>query len=222
MEPMPMPTDTTRLASSAVTRVATCARHVLAAAGLLGMLTPGAAWALYKVIGPDGRVTYSDRAPNDRPAKAINTRSGDAGTANLPYELAKVVERFPVTLYTGNACLPCDNARTLLKGRGVPFQELTISSNDDIKAFQRKEGTDQLPLLRIGNQQLQGLSTQDWNSYLDAAGYPASNTLPAAYMWPAPAPLVEPKPAPTPSAPTTTDEVLPTPGNDAPPRGFRF
>jgi glutaredoxin len=212
-----MPTDTTRPVNHLPSR----ARQVLAAAGLLAMLAPGAAWALYKVVGPDGRVTYTDRAPGDRSAKALNAGRSGTPIANLPYELRKVAERYPVVLYTGNACMPCDNARALLKGRGIPFQELTVSSNDDITAYQRKEGTDQLPLLRIGSQQLPGLSTQDWNSYLDTAGYPASSQLPGNYSWPAPTPLTSPKPAASPSAPAAADLPPPAP-TDTAPKGFRF
>jgi glutaredoxin len=210
---MTMRTETTRLGHSA--------RRALAVAGLLAMLAPGAAWALYKVVGPDGRVTYTDRAPSDRAAKALNPRSGAAAAANLPYGLRQVAERYPVVLYTGPACTPCDSARALLKDRGIPFQELTVQTSDDIAAFRRKEGTDQLPVLRIGSQQLQGLSTQDWLSYLDTAGYPASSQLPAGYAWPAAAPMTAPKPAATPAVPAPAD--LPPPAAaDTAPRGFRF
>ena len=84
----------------------------------------GPAWALYKVVGPDGRVTYTDRAPVDKPAKAIKANGASTPTDALPYDLQKVVSRFPVTLYTGNNCTPCDTARQLLKTRGVPFTAL--------------------------------------------------------------------------------------------------
>ncbi len=211
-----MPTDSTR----PVNHLLSCTRHALAVAGLLVMLAPGAAWALYKVVGPDGKVTYTDRAPSDRSAKALKTVSGGTPIANLPYALRQVAERYPVVLYTGNACMPCDNARALLTGRGIPFDELTVTSNDDITAYQRKEGTDQLPLLRIGNQQLPGLSTQDWNSYLDTAGYPASSQLPANYTWPGPTPLTAPKPAASPSAAEPAD--TPPASTDTAPKGFRF
>ncbi len=134
-----------------------------------------------------------------------------------------MAERYPVTLYTGPACTPCDNARALLKGRGIPFQELTVQTNDDVGAFKRKEGTDQLPVLRIGSQQLLGLSTQDWLSYLDSAGYPASSQLPSGYTWPAPMPMTAPTPVAAPPAPVPAPvEVPPPAANDTAPKGFRF
>jgi hypothetical protein len=57
-------------------------RLLLTTALLSTQLQP--AWALYKVVGPDGRVTYTDRAPTDQPAKALKTSPGGTDTASLP------------------------------------------------------------------------------------------------------------------------------------------
>lgn len=186
----------------------------------------GPAWALYKVVGPDGRVTYTDRAPVDKPAKAIKANGASVPTDALPYELQKVVSRFPVTLYTGNNCTPCDTARQLLKARGVPFTEKTVVSSEDIRQFRSQEATDQLPTVRIGQKQLSGLQHNDWTAYLDAAGYPAISALPPGYQHSPPTPLVpiEPKPGNAPGASdaapgTPTTPVAPA-GNT--PAGIRF
>jgi len=188
-----------------------------------GMQAP--AWALYKVVGPDGSVSYSDRPPLTGKAKALRTADGGTDTAVLPYELRKAAERFPVLLYSSSTCTPCDTGRALLKSRGIPFRELTVNTGDDVKAYAAKEGTDQLPVLRVGSQQVKGFSAQEWGGYLDAAGYPASaSQLPANYSWPQPAPLAAPKPAAKPAA-TDPDAsaapAAPSNGGGTPP-GFRF
>ena len=186
-------------------------------AGLLASLS-GPAWALYKVVGPDGRVTYTDRAPVDKPAKAIKANGASTPADALPYDLQKVVSRFPVTLYTGNNCTPCDTARQLLKTRGVPFTEKTVTSSEDIRQFRSQEVTDQLPTVRIGQKQLSGLQHSDWNAYLDAAGYPATSALPPGYQHSPPTPLVpiEPKPG---SASGASDAAPGTPTTPVAPAG---
>jgi glutaredoxin len=182
------------------------------------------AWALYKVVGPDGKVTYTDRPPSDAPAQTLKSNGVTASTEGLPYELQRVVSRYPVSLFTGPKCVPCDAARQLLKERGVPFVEKTVTTPDDVRAFSKQESTDQLPTVRIGQKQLQGYNQAEWTSYIDAAGYPSKSALPLNYRWPAAAPLAPPEPkasgANTP-APRSPDAPPPAP-TDAPASGFRF
>ena len=185
------------------------------------------AWALYKVVGPDGRITYTDRAPSDKPAQAIKANGSTASTESLPYELQRVVSRYPVSLFTGPKCAPCDAARQLLKDRGVPFVEKTVSTADDAGAYTKQEGTDQLPSVRIGQKQLLGYNQTEWTSYIDAAGYPAKSALPLNYRWPEAAPLA-PMATGAPKTPAASMPGKPTPatGGNTPagsaPPGFRF
>jgi glutaredoxin len=168
--------------------------------------------AQYKVVGPDGKVSYTDRPPAGTKAQPISSGSAGAGvsTSNLPYELKQVVSRFPVTIYTSNDCNPCDNGRALLKQRGVPYSERTVTTSDDLAALKKSEGVDNLPVLRIGGQQLRGFSSEEWNSYLTTAGYPTQSKLPANYAAATPAPLA-PKPA------TATDQGGQAPSNTTSP-----
>jgi len=163
------------------------------------------AQGVYRIVGPDGKVTFSDRPPaegNAQPARAAAAAPASANGA-LPYELRQVASRFPVTLYTGNDCAPCTSARNMLNARGVPFTERTVTTNEDIEALQRLSGSTGLPFGSIGGQQLSGFSEAEWVQYLDAAGYPKQSQLPRNYRAPAPAPLVavkEAAPAPAPAA----------------------
>ena len=157
------------------------------------------AQGVYRIVGPDGKVTFSDRPPADananaQPARTANETPAIANGA-LPYELRQVANRFPVTLYTGNDCQPCNSARNLLINRGVPFTERTITSNEDIDALKQLSGVASLPFGTIGGQQLKGFSDSEWSQYLDAAGYPSQSQLPPSYRRPAPTPLVAAKPA---------------------------
>lgn len=151
------------------------------------------AQTLYRSVGPDGRVTFSDTPPPTASAKPSGSAAGGGTTtagAALPYALQQVVDRYPVTLYTGDACAPCASGRNLLTARGIPFTERTVNSAEDVAALQRMAGDASLPFLTIASQQIIGFSDAEWNQYLDAAGYPKTSQLPGAYRQVAPAPLV--------------------------------
>jgi glutaredoxin len=175
---------------------------------------------IYRNVDKDGKVTFSDRAPtaSTAPAATPQAASASAAGAGLPYELRQVVQRYPVTLYSGEECEPCGAARSMLITRGVPFEERTVKSRQDVEALQRLSSQASLPLLTIGSQQLKGFSDAEWSQYLDAAGYPKSNGLPAAYRQPAARPLVAQQPAPgTVPTPVAQQQPAPAPQPPAPP-----
>ena len=187
--------------------------------------------ALYKVVGPDGTVTYTDRPPPSAAGRAapLGSRSeapaADAAQVALPVELRQVTARYPVTLYTGADCAPCESGRRLLSSRGVPFAERRVSSEEDAEALNRLTGGRSIPTLTIGTQALRGFSDSDWHSYLDAAGYPRESRLPRGYQQPAATPLVqrqaEAAPQERPAAPLPAEPAPPAPAPPAP-AGIRF
>lgn len=170
-------------------------RH-LPAPGLLAVALAMAclpAHALYKVVGPDGKITYTDRADTAAAGNRITTINPDTGSAAasaLPFELRQLVSRYPVTLYVGSSCQPCDLGRAYLNQRGIPYSEKQILNNDDSEALEKLTGGREAPTLTIGSQVLRGFSPEVWASYLDAAGYPKESRLPPSYQAPVPAPLV--------------------------------
>lgn len=153
------------------------------------------AQGVYKIVGPDGKVTFSDKPPTAAQTAAGTaiaplTSGGSSAGADLPYELRQVVAKYPVTLYTSSPCGPCDSGRTLLKSRGVPFNEKTVTTAEDGAALERLAGESTLPFATIGGQKLRGFSETEWTQYLDAAGYPKSPVLPKSYRYPGATPLV--------------------------------
>jgi glutaredoxin len=189
--------------------------------------------ALYKVVGPDGTVTYTDRPPPASIGRPVPMGGRDSGAneaaaalANLPLELRQVVARYPVTLYTSTDCAPCDSARRLLASRGIPFSERRVLNDDDAEALNRLTGGRSVPTLMIGTQALRGYADSDWHSYLDAAGYPRESRLPRGYQQPAATPLVERQaeaaaPAPRPATPPPAEPAAPPPLPPSP-TGIRF
>jgi glutaredoxin len=191
---------------------------VLAAlVGLGGLGRP--AHAQYKVVNPDGGVTYTDRPPvaSNVRVTSMNRNSARAARAQeiaLPAELRSVVQRHPVILYTMAECAPCLNARKLLLQRGVPYSEKSVVTEGDAAALMRLVGARTLPAMSVGAQPVRGWSEQDWNAFLDVAGYPRENRLPAGWQVPEATPLVE-RVAPTSRGPATP--VPPPPPMEAPP-----
>ena len=199
---------------------------IAASAACLCAAISAQAQTVYRIVGADGRVTFSDKPPvNAEQGKIATTGTGAAAAASgtaLPFELRQVASKYPVTLYAAPDCAPCASGRSLLSSRGIPFTERSVASNDDIAALQRLAGESSLPVLTIGSQRIKGYSDQEWTQYLDAAGYPKTSLLPSGYKQAPVTPLVslqkpvpvkpEPKPeaVPEPVAPSG-----PTPSNPA-------
>ncbi|OGB31608.1 MAG: NrdH-redoxin [Burkholderiales bacterium RIFCSPLOWO2_12_FULL_61_40] len=205
---------------------------VLGSAALLCATAGVQAQTIYRIVGADGKVTFSDKAPvSAEQGKVAGTGVGanaaSANSATLPFELRQVVAKYPVTLYTSPKCAPCDMGRSLLVNRGVPFNERTVTTAEDAESLQRISGESSLPFLTIGGQRIKGLSDSEWTQYLDAAGYPKTSQLPAAYKNAPPLPLVSlQKPVAPPKAEekaAAPDTARPPPAaNPANPAGIQF
>jgi glutaredoxin len=191
----------------------------LATAGLLAAL-PATAQGVYRIVGPDGRVTFSDQPPpaaNARPQAGTGSSGPATGGTQLPFELRQTASRYPVVLYTSENCAPCNSGRNLLGSRGIPYAEKTITTSEDAEALRRLSGDASLPFLTIGGQKLRGYQETEWTQYLDAAGYPKQSALPPGYRQPAPAPLVAIKPVPGAPSATGGAPAANAPGTAAPP-----
>src|SRR5690606_13455421 len=121
-------------------------------AGVLSLVLLGAAAAQaaqppsnapIKWIDAKGRVHYSDRQPMpDAQGQVVRTQSISArpqapsiGDPTLPWALRSAAARYPVTLYTADACEPCELARRHLAQRGVPYTEKRVGDAAALKAF---------------------------------------------------------------------------------------
>lgn len=203
--------------------LALCAGALLAAMSAQGQ-------TIYRTVGPDGKISFSDKPPTtpiSSTATDVQAPSATRANASLPYVLRQAVSKYPVTLYSGDQCTPCDAGRALLKSRGVPFSERTIQTQDDAQALQRIGGDASLPLLTVGSQQIKGFSDSEWSQFLTAAGYPTTSVLPGNYRQPAATSLVQVQAA-TPAAPAASATpsprtvVFPPRESNSNPAGIRF
>ncbi len=190
---------------------------------LLTALCGTTAYAQYKIVAPDGTVTFTDRMPDQKQGGRVSnvtTSGAERPAADMPFELRQVAQKYPVTIYTLPECDACKQGRELLVRRGIPFSERAATTQADKALWEKITGSTAAPVLMVGKQQLRGFGSSNWNETLDAAGYPATSKLPTNYRHAEAVPL-----APREVARTTA----PAPAADAPvastpsaPGGIRF
>jgi len=191
---------------------------------LLALLLSATAHAqLYKSVGPDGKITYSD-APPAKPGKVTekNAAATAAPSTQFPYELADAARKHPVTLYTASNCAACDNGRKALNARGVPFTEKTVQTEEDVARLKQAGGDQELPLLTVGSKKQIGYEADAWTQLLSSAGYPANSQLPRTYRNPAPQPAAKVSTPAQPATTTDTERFAEKPPAANTPPGFRF
>lgn len=128
----------------------------------------------YRSIDGRGKIHYGDKPlPDAADIEKINPLSEPVPNDSLPFETRRAQEKFPVTLYGAESCGEvCKVARDYLNKRGIPFTEKTLVSAEEIDAFKKASGGDQIPAITIGKSWLVRFSESVWSTALDTAGYP--------------------------------------------------
>jgi glutaredoxin len=140
------------------------------------LLASAVAAQAYRWVDKDGKVHYSQTPPQPTDAAKVQKRSVGGSvveTSQLPYATQQAAKNFPVTIYTSENCVePCNEARTLLSQRGVPFREVAIADDKGRAELKKVSGGDEVPVLTVGKQVTKGYSADLWHTALDSAGYP--------------------------------------------------
>ncbi len=149
------------------------ARALLVAAAV-SCLGAQAQSTLYRWVDKDGKVHFTDTPPPADAKSATQKRFGEtAPDQALPYTTQTAMKRNPVMLWVVPNCEPCAQGRELLADRGVPFSERDAQSNVETqRALKQLTGDLNVPVLEVGATRIRGFEAGQWNSALDAAGYP--------------------------------------------------
>ena len=140
---------------------------------LFGAATSTAPYAatLYKSIGPDGKVVYSDRPPADgRIDKTMQFENLPSST--LPVGTSTYVEQLRkanslpstnatnrgVVLYAAVWCGYCKQAKSYLARNGIKYQEFDVDTQKGMAAFAQTGSGKGIPLLIVDDQRVQGFS----------------------------------------------------------------
>lgn len=153
----------------------------LVVTGLLGIAatsTPAGAQQLFKSVGPDGRVTYSDRPPTDgrveKTLKLAPQPSSSLSPQSQSYveQLKRLRAAAPPTaappgqtlLYSASWCGYCRQAKAFMASRGLAYREIDIDSESGLAAFAAAGGGG-IPLLVQGERRLQGFSARSYEAF---------------------------------------------------------
>jgi glutaredoxin len=132
----------------------------------------------YRWVDKDGKVHYSQTPPSPGQAASVQKKSAGGSTvesSQQPYATQQAAKNHPVTIYTAAACKePCNEARTLLSQRGVPFREVAVGDEKTRAELKQVSGSDEVPVLAVGRQVTKGYLADTWHTALDSAGYPRS------------------------------------------------
>ncbi len=154
---------------------------LLALAAACVLATPARGETLYKTIGADGRVEYTDRPPAQ--GKAVKTLNfADLPATPLPESVLRYREELQKSLkdrlanagkrsgepqlFTAVWCGYCRKAKSYLAQRGVAFREHDIDTPDGQLAFAQAGNASGIPLLLLGEQRVQGFSAAAYDALL--------------------------------------------------------
>ncbi|MCB1886787.1 MAG: glutaredoxin family protein [Rhodocyclaceae bacterium] len=120
-----------------------------------------------------GRKHYSDQPPPVEVKAEKKRFSANGDTEAVPYRVREAARRHPVTLYTGQSCPLCADARSLLQQRQIPFSEKKIETQEQFDAMTREfDGNGIVPSIQVGRKKFSGYIEGTWKAMLDDAGYP--------------------------------------------------
>ena len=134
---------------------------------------------LYKSVGPDGKVRYSDRLPTEgRVEKTMKFEN--LPTSALPASTASYVEQLRrlragasaslpttgVVLYSASWCGYCRQAKAYLSSKAIAFQEIDIDTSGGMNNFAQAGGAGGgVPFLLAGGQSVRGFSAAAYDAF---------------------------------------------------------
>lgn len=136
----------------------------------------------YRWVDEQGRVRYSGSPPPPTAKKVekLDFKPPKPEAAPLPFELGRLQQDFPVTLYTSPSCKEvCQQARDAMNERGIPFKEIQVWDDPTNEELKKVSGSNEVPTLLVGRTVQLGFEQSVYDSLLDSAGYPKAGVLPA-------------------------------------------
>ena len=130
---------------------------------------------LYKSVGLDGKVVYSDKQPAEGRVEKMKFQNLPAtplpqAVAAAYAELLRKAKANPVTapvagtvLYSASWCGYCRQAKAYLASKGIAYSELDIDTPTGMAGFAQVGGGRGVPLLMAGGQKVQGYSAQAYD-----------------------------------------------------------
>ncbi len=134
---------------------------------------------IYRWTDDKGRLHVTDTPP---PTTAKNVRKSGEPPAHEPtpaepFALQRARTKFPITLYTAPDCEGCNEARKLLNARGLPFKEISVTTEVQHAELKKVVGSATVPAMIVGSTVQRGFEPGVYQGLLDSAGYPKTGDL---------------------------------------------
>lgn len=144
---------------------------------------PSFAATVYKTVGPDGKVVYTDQPPANTKESGTKTLDiKDEPSSPLPASVLKYQEQLkrsankrvqepprqmsasatPV-LFSAQWCGYCRRAKAYLQQKGIAFQEQDIDTESGMQAFVAAGGGRGVPLLVVNGAVTRGFSEASYD-----------------------------------------------------------
>ena len=133
---------------------------------------------MYKSVGADGRIVYSDRPPVEGRLEAT-IKFEHLPSSPLPASTSSYLEQLRqtgaatsasnptqgVVLYSASWCGFCKRAKAYLAGNGISYQEFDVETKDGMAAFAQAGGGKGVPLLIADGQRVQGFTPAAYDAF---------------------------------------------------------
>jgi glutaredoxin len=138
----------------------------------LSVCIPASAQQIYRLVGPDGRVQYTDKPPAGVKATPVESRvnsySGVPTVSGIPPAAATRPE---VKMYATDWCPYCRKAQAYFAQHGIRYTHVDIEKSDAARAEYQRLGGRGVPVILVGTQRMNGFSEERLAQMLKAAGY---------------------------------------------------
>ena len=120
---------------------------------------------VYKIIGADGRVSYTDKEPppTEKTEKLkLQTYTGTPSVSSLKDAVKRV------TILSAQWCGVCTRAKAYMTKRKIDFEEWDIDKSDYARAKMNELGAKGVPVILVGKQKMVGFSEDGLEDLLKA------------------------------------------------------
>jgi glutaredoxin len=151
----------------------------LALLALAAALPAGA--QVYKWTGPDGRVHYGDRPPENAKLKdvkvGLQSHAGPAQVDNWTEEIRRAPPpttvapgTIAITMYVTSWCPQSKRARQYFSQKGLEVREVDVETGEEGLLEFREFGGRAVPLIVVGDMRMRGFDAAAMDKLLSPAG----------------------------------------------------
>lgn len=138
----------------------------------LSVCIPASAQQIYRVVGADGRVQYTDKPPAGAQAAPVESRINSySGVPTVSGTAPAAATRPEVKMFATDWCPYCRKAQAYFAQRGIRYTHVDIEKSDAARAEYQRLGGRGVPVILVGTQRMNGFSEERLAQMLKAAGY---------------------------------------------------